>query len=1667
MILFKKSLKYLAYFFAFIIVLAIVVILSLRIPAVQNFAKGKFIHYLENKIQTKVSLESVYISFPNSIVLHNLYLEDQKKDTLLYAKNADIGLNLPKLLKNTADLTSIDLETVRANVIRNKKGKFNFDYILNAFATKDAEASPSKPFIISLDKIKLRDIGVNFTDLQAHNDIQFYVKSFDTRVKTFDLQKNSYAVNKIKMDGLQLNLKQDLVEEVATKVVKTADSLNQKAPLKVALNELDLTNFNITYGDDNSKTYAKILFQKLGAKINFLDIQNNAYNIDNLELIGANIDAKSFLATSKTTEKNQIPESEITKNKPLKLVLNKLILDRTSVVYNNTAIKPTPVGLDYNHLDFSKLNLELRNFKMTDSNYSGTINSAEIKEHRGLDIQKLHTDFAYNDRQAFLKDLYLQTPYTLLRDQITLNYNSLEQLSKNIGAVKFNANIQNSKLGFKDILIFAPNLRQMAPFNKYPNAILQVNTRIDGTLDYFLIHTLQLSGLDKLKIIASGTIRNATNPSKLFYDLKIGELASSAKTVFNLVPKETIPQNIALPSYFKISGTAVGTIKNINTNLNITSSLGAAKIKALVDMRLKNREKYDVLANLQNLKIGQIIKNKEVGPFTGQVKIKGESFDPKLANAVLSGHVNSAVYKNYRYQNMSLEGKINRGAYQINLNSKDPNANLHLMASGYLNDKNPALKASGNIIKLDLHKLGFYKDPLILAGKIDADFTNLNPDALNGYLHLDQFALSDTKNVYPLQQVNLTAISSADKNEITLKSQVADFYLTGKYKLTEIFASLQETLNSYYQFENNSKNSVRLNPNQYFTFTGKIKDDKLIKNFLPDLKNFDVITLNGNYDADSRKINLTADAPTVVYGENTIKNVQLTVDNKADALDYHLSLGTFKTPKLALQKIDLAGNVANNVISYKATSKDDDDKTKFLVAGQFKNVGDISVLSLDRQGLVLNYDPWNVAADNALSFGKNGLNAQNFTLSNSESKISLQSDNRNLGSPLNISLQNFKIETFTELLKKDSLLAKGSITGVSKIKNLNKNPSFDANFNVNDLFVYGSPVGNLNLKATSLSSQMLQTDITLSGNENVAKLFGTYNMASSELAMKFDLDRLQMKTVQGFSLNAIENTEGYLSGNLDISGKISSPQILGKLKFNNVGLEIAKLGSHFKDINDEIRFTPDGIKFDDFKIKDDSGNPFTIDGAVFTKTYTDYQFNLNLNAENFKIVDSEKKDDKMLYGILGVDADLEVRGDLKLPRVSGKISVTDQTDFTFVLPQSSPQLQAREGIVEFIDQDQVALTNTIKKDTITNQTAITGLDVNVNIEVTKKAKTSIVIDKANGDFIKLQGEAELTGGIDPSGKTTLVGVYTVEKGAYELSVSLLKRKFEIEKGSTITWTGEPTSAQLDITANYKTKAAPYDLVAQQLGGSASNSELNQYKQQIPFNTLLILKGELLKPQITFDITTDENNNAVSSDVLDNTKAKLDQLRRNEAELNKQVFALLLLNRFIGENPFESNGGLSASTIAKQSVSKILSQQLNNLAADLIGGVELNFDLESTEDYSSGTKDERTDLNIGLSKTFLDDRLKVTVGNSFGVLGDARKNEKTTNIAGDLTVDYALSKDGRYMLRAYRKNEYQVALQGQIIETGVGFIITLDYNKFREIFQKAEKDKNRRQKSIKN
>ena len=1725
----KKILKRSAITLITIILLLVALVYSLRIPAVQNLIKDQFIVYLEDKIKTDVELEYIYVDFPSNIELKKLYLKGEDVDTLLAVEKLNVGLDFWKILNRKIEINTIDLKGTTANITLRKDGTFNFDYILNAFASKEEDTSESKPFLINLDKIRLEKIAVQYNDLQAGNHIKVKLNKFDTRIKTFDLDNNKYALGKINLDGLQLKLKQEFVDYIETKTKENSTS----APLQIKLDEINLANFDIVYEDDinklnadlkfnqlntfvklidleknsygldaisadglrvnvnqglnqnvtkekevatttstplqfalnqiklldtainytdlNTNTFAEVQVNELNTKINKLDLENNYYDLEEFLLANAKIKANLALNTNSSTN------TESSTSKPLTVALKQGKLDNLSVIYNNTNAKPITKGLDYNHLNFSPINVDLRNFKMFDNQYNGTIKSATLKEKSGLNIQSFTTEFLYANNQAYLKDLYLKTPHTILQKEIRLNYSSVNQLSNQLGKVRLYADIKNSRIGFKDILILAPDLKNTTPFNQYPNAILYANAKINGPIDDLNIKQFTLSGIDDLKVKANGRIKNAINPDYLAYDLNVENLDLSAKTIYTFLPKNTIPNNIRIPSKINLKGNAKGTTSIVDTNLKLTTTLGDALVNAKVDLSKKDAEKYNILADVKNLQAGTLIGKNELGNVTAKVNLEGTGFDPKNAKINAEGTIIDANYNGTEFKDIQLLAKLNKGEFDANINSTAQYANLNLTASGiYLNETVQDIRINGTINEFDLYHFNLYQSPLIIAGKIDGYFKSLDPDQLNGNLQLSNFAISDTQEIYPIDNLSLVCSTSDQENNISLKSQFIDLDIFGKYQLTQIFGSITNTINKYYQFQPENK-SQKIEPNQYISFEATIKNDELFRKFVPELTDFKPITINAAYHADSETIEAIGSIPTVVYNDLTIGGAKFTLDNVSDQLTFNFDVATLKNESFQFNTLNLNGDIKDNVINFEAKKSDDLAAVQFLIAGNIKNEDNENYIRLNPNGLILNYENWAVAPENYIKLGKDQIFADNFNLSYKDSKIALQSEESKNSEQLNISIENFKIETITEIVKIEELSASGVIDGTVQINDLSKNMTFGTDLTVSDLIVYNHQIGNILAKIENSSPTTLGIDIELAGVRNNAKVIGDYNTEKELFDLNLNLNHIDMGTIESFSKKMISESDGYISGNLAIKGSVEQPSVLGKIKFNDIGFTITETGSNFRNIDDAILFTSKGIEFDYFKINDKDNNSLTVNGDILTKNYRDYLFDLTVFGRNFKIVNSEKSSDAITYGKLAVNANLQIKGDLDLPKVSGNLSVTDETDFTFVLPQSSPELQEREGIVEFIDQDQVQLQETIVTQGIEAQSKIKGLDVNVNIEVNKKAKTTIVIDKANGDFLELQGEAQLTGGIDPSGKMTLVGVYEVQSGAYELSVSLVKRRFDIKQGSTITWTGEPTTAILNITAVYTVNAAPIDLVQQQLTG-LSASETNMYKQKIPFNTNLILTGELLKPIINFNITLNDSNPSISSSVIDNTKSKLDQLRTDESELNKQVFALILLNRFIGTDPFQSQAGVSAETLAKQSVSNILANQLNNVAADLIKGVDINFGLNTGDDYSTGNKNTRTDLNVNVSKRLLNDRLKIMVGSNFGLEGQARENENMTNIAGDITIDYNISRNGRYVLRAYRKNEYQIALHGQVIETGLGFVITLDYDKFKEIFQKQRRPK---------
>lgn len=1659
----RLTLKILLWIVGIILLLLVLVFILIQVPAVQNYAKKKVVNFLEKKIKTKVEVGHITLGLPKLIVLEDVYFEDQQKDTLLAGEELKVDISLRKLLDNKVEINEINLKGITANISRTMPDStFNFDYIIKAFAGEQKkEVKPedtTSTMKFSIEKVILDKIRLSFKDAVSGNDVVFYLGHFDTRIKDFDMDNMRFKIPKITASGIDAKIVQVNVPPAQYKLDSAVADTAKSKPLDLDIGIIDLSNIKVDFQSQPSAINAKVDLGELLVELQKIDMQKQQVIIKNLELK----DTKAVLALLKSVQDKSVQKAKETVVKVdtattgWNVKLNNVDFANNNIQFDNNNAKPVAKGIDYMHMNIKNLVVEAENILYSPREISGKINDVKFTEKSGLNIQEFHTTFLYGEKQAYLNDLYLKTPRTLIKDKIQVGYRSIASLTDELGELRVNANLNKSRLGFKDILIFVPTMAQTDPFKGHPNTVLVIDGKVRGKVSDLYIPTLEISGIGKTRLKASARLKGLPDMNKAWFDVKLDELTTGSADIAGLVSKGTLPSNIRVPEYLSLTGTFKGSMANFNTNLNLRSSFG--NVKTIANMAGKKGAKsYHAKVTMLNFNIGRLIKqDSTLGRISMNATVDGKGLDIKTANAKFDGLIQQAQIKGYNYRNLKLKGDASKGNINAVASIADENIALDLKAKVNMSKKYPDVNLVLNVDSINLQKLNFTKDDIRFHGKLLANVTTADPDYLNGNIQLTELAIARSEGVIRLDTISLIATANTDSNTLKLRSEILRLDMSGKYKLTEVTTAFQASINKYYNLDPSTK-ALKYSP-QKFTFKATLIKAPIFDQFVPELKKLDPVNLSGGFNSETGYLKINGTVPNVIYGANTVNNMQLAINTGSEALNYKFTFNKIEASGIQLLNTSLSGKAQNNVLDADLSIKDRNQKEQFRVAGALKAIEKDFNFKLFADRLVLDYDRWMISDNNYFQFGPKGILASNFSISNNNQVLSINSDPQALNSPLTIDFKNFKIETITKIAQQDSLLAGGTINGNVLVKNLDKAPVFTADLNVNNFSFRADTVGNIALKVNNETPNAFNANVIITGKGNDVKLSGIYyTQPQGNFDLNLDVKTLNLKSIEGFTFGSLKQTSGVMTGQLKITGTTIAPKILGDLSFKKAGFNVAMFNAYYRLEDEKIVFNQEGIRFNNFTLVDSAGNKAIIRGNVYTQTFTDFRFGMTITSDNFRVLNSTAKDNDLYYGKLFLDSRIRITGDMNKPVVDATLKINDKTNLTFVLPQNSPGKEEREGIVEFVDKD-----SPVKADLLTSRidslakSSVKGLDASANIEIDKNAEFNVIIDAGTGDFLKIKGESQLVAGIDPSGKISLTGNYTVEEGGYNLSFNFIKRKFDIKKGSTITWTGEPTSANVDLTAIYVADTAPLDLVEKQVGGNSAAAQ-NIYKQKLPFQVLLIMKGELMKPEITFDIVLPEGNYNVSSEVTGTVNARLAQLKNEPSELNKQVFALLLLNRFIAENPFESAaGGGGAESIARQSASRLLSDQLNKLAGGLINGVDLNFDLNSAEDYTSGQLKNRTDLNVGLSKRLLNDRLKVNIGSNFELEGPSNAGRKTTNIAGDISVDYQLSKDGRYILRAYRKDQY-VVVQGQVIETGIGFIMNVDYNQFKELFAKKPEE----------
>jgi hypothetical protein len=1627
------------------VLLFILIALLIRIPSVQNKVVDFATSYVSSKTQTRVEVKHVGISFPKAIVLEGIYLEDTQTDTLIYAGKAKVNIDLWGLLSDKIEISSVALEEAVIKLSSTREDPlFNYEFLITAFSgtakpSDEKTPNPSK-WKFSLDKINLKNVHFTYDDVYGGMTVYAAIAKADARVREIAPKKSIYAFNELLLSGLTIDVK---ANEPATTQTKNPENILPK----VSANTLRISNSSVAYTDS----------------VNFLSVMSV---IDLLELADASIDIQSEqlvinrLSLSKSDIRYHNFEPEIISDSPAtdslsssgnnwKVTINRMNMADNVFIYQVGEVADPKKEFNPAHLEFEHMSFSANDFYFDKDLVRISVEEFSANDQNGFVINSLETGFSMDATSITADNLKLKTPDSSIDADFYIQYASLDSFTEHYTFSNLNLVMRSVRFKNNDALYFSNDLIDQPFFTNLTNTTT-VSGTVSGPLNNLSGRNLVVRTGENTLLETDFTITglpDVQSASYNFPNLKI----ISGKNDLGMLAGPSIPQNIELPENIRLEATFKGKISAFESNIGINSSIGAINLDAMVDREENFRGKI----SMDRFDLGRLLKDTLLyGPVSLTAEATGQGLDKESVMADIKGEVTQFYFNRYDYKNLSLDGTLFGQEFSGKIQLDDENAVFSFEGVAGFNPGQEFYQFRLEVPGADLQELHITKEDIRVGMVMTANFEGRTVDKLFGNVGITNLTVAKEEQMYVLDSLHFTSVNEHGKSEFTFTSPLADAKYTGTISPVDILPELQRFISHYFPISYDVEEATENKPSD-FSFEIQLHNHPILSDILlPQLNVFQPGIIQGSYSGENNDLKLHAVMNKIVYGTTEIADLLIDIKSDATELAYSLSSSSVSNDQVKLDNFLIAGKLTDDILLAGLSSIDDDKRKKFEINMQITKSEDHYQLAFNPEDFYLMYNRWDIDPENYIEFGEEGFLIHNLFINNKVSHISITSVNQQFNDDLNIELKNFKLDDISRIIEKDTSFVKGTVDGTALLKRVNNTYGIIADATIRDLVVREVPAGDVTIKATNPESGRFDLDVRLSGPDNNLTATGYYLAGDGghSVSVKAIVQSLSMKTIEAFSMGQISESSGTLSGDLVIQGPVTAPDITGNLVFNDVYVKPAVLNNrlHLKD--ETIEFKPGGIYFSSFTLSDTGQNKATIDGSVQMKKFSDFVFALRVNATDFLLLNTTARDNENYYGRMIIDSRINITGPMALPVVTGRMRIKRGSNFTFVVPEERLTTDRGEEVVEFSSPKTLSpiLYQKVRPEVAT--TGFTGFDLSTIVEIDKQATLRLLMDPSSTDSLVVRGEAALSFSIDRSGKMSLTGAYNLDEGSYLVSLeSVVKRKFDILPGSTIIWNGDPLDAVISINARYAVRAAPYDLVAFQMSGLTA-AESGSYKQQYPFWVMLKLRGEILQPVISFEIQLPPDEKGILGGAVNQ---KLTLLNDDESALNKQVFALLVLGRFIQENPLHSASG-GTSTLVRSTVGKFLSAQLNQLTSMVLPGVELDFDIQSYEDYQSGQAEGRTQVEIGLRKQLFEERLSVQLGGSVDVEGDRARHNQATDIASDIQIEYRLTKDGRYRLKGFRHNRYEGAIEGQLVETGIGVVYVRDFNRWKNIFRRLRK-----------
>lgn len=1433
---------------------------------------------------------------------------------------------------------------------------------------------------------------------------------------------------------------------------EVSSALSEKFGTKVCVGRIDVGLFNRIIIDDvtmlDHQRHPLLRAGRISAKLDLLRLPYNEICITSAQLFGADIHINRASASARPNYQfvvDSLASKDTTGHSKLNLQIHSLVIRRGALRYDQFDMLRMHT-LDIHHLNIKNISTHILLSDLTKDAGSINIKKLSLTEQCGLYIQKLTAKVTLSSHRLALDHLFLRTPTSKinLRKIIADFQRKDDKIDWN--SMSYVGSIKPSVISTYDISCLTDKIKRSQDN-------IQLSTRFHGTKHHVTVENVHFDvfhgAARKSSILHfSGDIHSTLdshqpNWSIICHSLYINQ---EGKNIFNVDLPAVTDRLDHLA--FTGSGRGKGT-RQIHVSGSLLSDAGNAKVNFKID--------HQALAGYletQRFNLQQITANKDLGELAASIKVAGNLHQKMF---LADGRIDRIDFKGYPYQHININGAFRNETFSGHCSINDPNIvatieskdGISLSQHHYVLDAEIShLRPSAvNLLKGKLGDTNY-------AVNLSANLSGSSLNNLNGLLKVTNFRARRGDESYELQSLQIKAGKSNHDHFVTMLSDFGHIEVTGQFDYTTLLQSIQNVF--IHQLPNiQTLTSFRYRPSHSnnFALTATILHDDWLRFFTGvDLNLLQPLSLTCSLDSKTEGIDCHVVAPDLAYNGGHYQNVNIIATSPNNQLNCRGSLTKTDDNRPGTDYQIQATAVGNTL---RTSLSMDNHAKKQRLRGQLN--ADMAFLTNEKNQVVASIDVkkshlfvgdsvYTIHADQ-LTYSKKHLTINNLNIASNSQSIRINGQaSPNRDDSIIVDLNNVNVEYILDLVNFHSVDFSGNVNGKAYLSSLFGTPKAKGNIVVSDFQFEEGNMGTLNAnvrwnnekKQIDIDAIALDTMHTDRGFQDRRTVINGYvSPKRNDINLTFNAENARGEFLKGFCSNFMSDIDLSVNGKLNLWGDLKKLNLTGGAKVSGA-TTITPINTRYYLSDDSVRFLVNEIRFAGDTIRDRLGNRGLLSGALYHTHLSHLSYDLHVKANNLLGYDLGPDDGNTVYGTISGTGSVDING--KPGEVNIKVDATPSRRSVMCYDITSPEAIGTQEFIQWVSRDslQAQLVNALPPSDNDAKPEDVPTDIHINflIHATPDATLKIIMDKTSGDYIDLNGTGIIRATYYNKGGVKLYGNYVVDRGIYKLTIqNIIKRDFTFKQGSTITFGGDPSYANLNLEAQYMLNSV--NLADLQLGRRFSGNNIR-------VNCLMKVTGTPSDPKVDFDMDMP----TVSADV----KQMIYSIINSEDEMKQQVLYLLAVGRFYNKtenNAQDVETKESKTTLAMQSIlSGQLSQQINNVLGSVVKNKNWNFGAN----ISTGTEGWNNAEYEGiLSGSLLNNRL--LFNGQFGY----RDNATTANqsFIGDFDIRYLIVPNGNLSVRIYNQTNDRYFTRNALNTQGVGFVIKHDFDNWKELWHRKK------------